>query len=1510
MNVNITSSTNSTDNIFGLDPGAGDFLRDCGRGGLQALEIVAMSENVFSPSLKAAVADTLAIIDITKKFNTNKKAWAEFSENLIAQVEKIIQYTCHYGKDHVPLAWQSSLEHLKGVLNYLKERGADVQQCSQWRRLPSFTEDMAYIEEFKSKLNEAMGAFKVQASQILEQNLYKTRIDTSTDTEATVAKQSMNQVSVLAGAQDIQMDNAVIIAANTVNYNNNGELPCKVNERMEELKKNEWLKELKAPSHKQRERCMPGTCVDVLRDIQGWLCDLNMPNILWLSGSPGSGKTTIASTVVADFESFSGQFFFHHDQAEFCDPDNLWRLLALDLAVGNNALGKSIAMALETQKANIRGLDISMQFEHLIVKPVQELFQDTATPLLIVIDALDECDQYEKLLPSLKSWSWLLPKYLKLFITSRRYLDIQRTLDSVSQHIDLHTGGKVSDQTSKDLELYFTTRFSNMTRLQTSLHVNWPGPDNISFLVRKAAGLYIWAKSAMDFILHRGGDTKERLDVICSDSGEGIHAIDTLYQHIVFVAFQGLREAEKKSLSSVLGTIVIAKNPLRASDLEQLLGVQGALSIVSQLSPVLLISDTGHLHIRHQSFTDFLLDRKRSKAFWVDSQKHSLCFAGSCMKYMSAKLKFNFFDLKTSHILNKDIPNLMDHIKNVKSTALAHASHFWAIYLQRYSDKTLEEEILVQMEIFLMNHLLHWLEIMSLMGAVNHAAHLLLLTENWCSVLKPSMSEFASDANQFIMTFFEPISDAAPHIYISALPFAPQDSKISMHFMRYFAKTLTIENGQIKQWPDRCLLRIKTRNGPLAYSPDGRHIVSGFVGAVQVWDALTGNNIISLKGHAHYISSVAYSPNGKHIISGSWDKTIKIWDALTGQCVMGPLEGHCDTISSVAVSPDGGHIVSGSRDTTIRVWNTLTGQSVMNPLTGHHLGVTSVAYSPSGRHIVSGSLDGTIRIWNAGTGQCVMDPLIGHNSIVNCVAYSPNGMNIVSGSVDKTIRVWDALSGQSVMVLYRGSDPIGRVTFSPDGKHIVCATQYRIIRFWNALTSECMLSPLEDDEHSVSFVAFSPNGKHIISGCGNNTIKVWDALTGHTEIDHVRGHNNGIRSVAFSPNGKHIVSGSNDATLRVWDALTGLSVMGPLRGHYRQVTSVAFSPDGRYIASGSHDCTIRVWDALTGQSAMDPLKGHDNGVISVVFSPDGRYIASGSWDKTVRVWNALTGQSVLNPFIGHTHRINSVSFSPDGKFIISGSEDRRIRAWDALTGQSIMKPLIGHKGGVESVAFSPDGRYIVSGSNDEAIRVWDFNAGQSVMDPLKGHGDDVTSVAFSPDGKYIVSGSCDKTIRLWDAVTGHTLGDPFKGHYEAVLSVVFSPDGRHIASGSSDNTIRLWDAHGGCIDLNPSAPSVPLPSRFLPSEVRNNVNDSGTHHNVSHIVKSKPVVFYPSQRHKSDNWIIGEDFRSHLFWVPPHNKHGLFFPRTVNVLGTTPTILDFSNFVHGTNWSQCFSPAL
>ena len=217
------------------------------------------------------------------------------------------------------------------------------------------------------------------------------------------------------------------------------------------------------------------------------------------------------------------------------------------------------------------------------------------------------------------------------------------------------------------------------------------------------------------------------------------------------------------------------------------------------------------------------------------------------------------------------------------------------------------------------------------------------------------------------------MAKSAPHIYLSALPFAPTCSLVSTHYSTSFSRILHVERGQLSHWPspETVISNFGEAVPSISFSPDGQHIVSGSDdGSICVWNAMTGETAAGpFTGHTGSVRSVAFSPDGQHIVSGSGDRTIRVWNAMTGETVAGPFIGHTGSVWSVAFSPDGQHIVSGSGDRTIRVWNAMTGEEATGPFAGHTNSVTSVAFLPDGQYIVSGSLDGTIRVSNATMGK-------------------------------------------------------------------------------------------------------------------------------------------------------------------------------------------------------------------------------------------------------------------------------------------------------------------------------------------------------------------------------------------------------------------------------------------------------------------------------------------------------------------------------------------------------------
>jgi WD40 repeat protein len=577
---------------------------------------------------------------------------------------------------------------------------------------------------------------------------------------------------------------------------------------------------------------------------------------------------------------------------------------------------------------------------------------------------------------------------------------------------------------------------------------------------------------------------------------------------------------------------------------------------------------------------------------------------------------------------------------------------------------------------------------------------------------------------------------------------------------------------------------------------DQRLVSGDDSGLIIVWDELTGEEVMQLKGHSDAVKSVAWSPKGDQILSGSRDNTCIIWGASTGDKVC-MLEGHTDEVNSVAWSPKGDQILSGSHDNTCIIWNAATGHQILQ-LEGHSSAVKSVAWSPKGDFVVSGSGNtgrfssdpGEIFIWDASTGEKVSS-LTGHTEAVTSVAWSPKGDQILSGSADQTCIIWDAATGDKVSELKGHTRDVNSVAWSPKGDMIVSGAGNPPtswpgeIIIWNAATGD-KVSELKGHSRAVMSVAWSPKGDKILSGSADKTCIIWDASTGDKVSEH-KGHADQVNSVAWSPKGDKILSGSEDTTCIIWDASTGDKVC-KLEGHNDRVSSVAWSPKGDQIVSDSEDKMSIIWDASSGDKVSE-LKGHTNEVNGVAWSGDR--VVSCSDDKTLIIWNATTGKQV-SKLEGHSSLVSSVAWSPKGDQIVSGSYDNTCIIWDAATGNKISK-LEGHTGSVKCVAWKDD--QIVSCSDDKALIIWDAASGKQVS-KLEGHSDNVMSVAWSPVANQIVSGSQDKTAIVWDAAVGAKISE-LKGHTDCVRSVSWSENGKQIATGSDDKSVLVWDAAKG-----------------------------------------------------------------------------------------------------------------
>ncbi|KZP30581.1 hypothetical protein FIBSPDRAFT_777346, partial [Athelia psychrophila] len=607
---------------------------------------------------------------------------------------------------------------------------------------------------------------------------------------------------------------------------------------IERLVMSDILKGLKPAEMNATSRplCLPGTRQDLLKDIIDRLLTPSADqNVVWLHGAAGLGKSTLATTVAEYFRGLQrrGAFlFFDRNVPIESHPDRVIRTLAYQFAEHDHAFRSSVSAAID-RDPQVVSAPLGTQFASLLSEPLANISSQAESttitgPIIIVLDALDECgnaDSRRALLNLLSQDLSKLPCQYRFLITSRPDPDIERALASC-KHVHAVDLGKASDA---DMLMYIRHEMKvtyESRCFSDELPLDWPGELVIQQLVAYAAGLFIWASTAMRLLFTADFLVEWLASLLCHESQT--FTLDELYKTALLSVGNWQSGESADIYRRILGAVVFSQVPLTDSDIGDLLGLDSSVCCIAlrRLGSVIQWTEGQPARTLHKSFPDYLTDRDRcsSEPWFADLQECHRTLAVGCLRVMESQLRFNICHLETSHILNKDVKDLPARIEACIPHSLSYACCFWTYHLSKMHADDLQ--IMDLILAFFKHRFLYWLEILSLTQEMKNARRSLEMVHAYAKGLHDEAQTFSQDAINFVSVFAPAISASTPHIYVSCIPFAPQSSILKHTYSGNLPNTFLVDIGLEKEWPpcQQVLLGHTNWVTSVVYSPDGRRI--------------------------------------------------------------------------------------------------------------------------------------------------------------------------------------------------------------------------------------------------------------------------------------------------------------------------------------------------------------------------------------------------------------------------------------------------------------------------------------------------------------------------------------------------------------------------------------------------------------------------------------------------------------------------------------------------------------
>lgn len=1117
--------------------------------------------------------------------------------------------------------------------------------------------------------------------------------------------------------------------------------------------------------------CLPQTREKMIKDICDWLDDSNstQKHLYWLQGKAGTGKTTIARTVVnkmAKKNRIVANFFFKRGEGDRARLKRFFITLAAQL------VRKSPDFAIAVEGA--LGLDPSLpeqgpraQFKKLIQEPLQNQKANSPKSIIIIVDALDECDSDEDLktlaqllqqpVLSDRSSAQLLIKY---FLTSRFDHHTQAISKTIPNEKCENTAlEKATSETMKrDIELYLRFHLKKIDGLlvPTPTEDPWSNLSNMKILIdltEQAYPLFEFAAAACRFIARTSipGGPRKFLDDIMKSQTPG--DLGNVYEYILKRRFHKLKDqphltdeeqkAIRREFQKVIGSVVSLADSVDVRCLAQLteLPEQAIRQELYHFESVLVVpaeqNSRSPVRLFHESFRDFLTGPDTNEEFKVDSISAHEFLALRCRRILCDSLQENICKLESPGTDRREVAD--ETIRNLIPLQLQYACRFWVYHIKRSQSSIKDGD---DCHSFLLSHFLMWLEALSLLGRMSESAS--LVTDLKIASEGVKVKAFLEDAERLILCFRHVIDITPLQLYSSVLTFAPKMSVVREVFDKYRAKWISHIPDVDYQWSP-CLQTLEDHTVEVsfvAFSSDGLLASSDISAKVKIWDPISGVCLQTFSPkHTSYndehMHSLTFLQDGK--LACRTMASLHVWDIRQDICLQELyLEKHISKSKSKNHMHSINSVISTDKHKLI-----LAGGPLLRIVTSELKDGYKEQFNPS--------FDDTPMILSS-DGQLVASLTDREIRIFNMNSEADNSPKILENTGEFRDEEWMAY-------------------FSLDNRYFVSRQDLNVVKVWEVSSTKCVQVFRESER--INALAFSRDSQFLGMGYQSGKIFIWKWET-RTRLKTFTGHQDRVSSLAFSPNGTWLASASWDRTVKIWDNSASTSYEGSMTDFRERQIGMAMSGQ-RLVTLLLDTGNLQVWDDFGSKCIVEhPFKKE---YYAVAIAANGGIVAAVvRYENAVEIWDVESNDhSIIRKFSSLYVRNCSIALSANGERFITMANNAIVEVRESRTGRSLkVKEYESSQNSVASPAISLDGEQLAwegERSNTQA-RIFIDNVCTDVLRELRlphysrSHTDYFVSpqyystfryphsLAFSQNGERLVAVETEWTGAVWDVVTG------------------------------------------------------------------------------------------------------------------------------------------------------------